>query len=95
MNREIIEAIENLNVIEFYYEGESRIVQPYCYGVSKAGNDVLRAFQIDGYSSSNKMWWRLYTVKKMQGIEVLDDNFIIRNDYKRGDKDMIKIYKEI
>ncbi|MCA0348730.1 MAG: WYL domain-containing protein [Bacteroidetes bacterium] len=95
MNTKIIEAIENQNVIEFYYDGELRVVEPHCYGVSKAGNDVLRAFQVDGYSSSNKMWWRMYTLSKMQQIQIVEDTFSSRNDYKRGDKDMIRIYREI
>ncbi|HCQ12811.1 hypothetical protein [Flavobacterium sp.] len=95
MNHKIIEAIENQNIIEFYYEGELRVVEPHCYGVSKAGNDVLRAFQVDGYSSSNKMWWRMYTESKMQQVKSIDQNFTPRNDYRRGDKDMVKIYIEI
>lgn len=95
MNQTIIEAIENQQLIEFYYDGELRVVQPYCYGVSKAGNDVLRAFQVDGYSSSNKMWWKMYTLSKMQQIQIMEDTFNPRNDYKRGDKDMMKIYIEI
>ncbi|WP_298303756.1 hypothetical protein [Flavobacterium sp.] len=95
MNQTIIEAIETQNLIEFYYEGELRVVQPYCYGVSKAGNDVLRAFQVDGYSSSNKMWWRMYAESKMQQIKSNNQNFTPRSDYKRGDKDMVKIYIEI
>lgn len=28
MNREIIKAIENQNVIEFYYESELKVVEP-------------------------------------------------------------------
>ena len=95
MNQTIIEAIENQQLIEFYYDGELRVVQPYCYGVSKAGNDVLRAFQVDGYSSSNKMWWKMYTLSKMQQIQIMEDTFNPRNDYKRRDKDMMKIYIEI
>lgn len=95
MNQTIIEAIENQNIIEFYYEGELRVVQPYCYGISKADNDVLRAFQVDGYSSSNKMWWRMYTLSKMEQIKIGNNSFVPRNDYKRGDKDMVKIYIEI
>ena len=54
MNQEIIEAIENQNIIEFYYDGEFRAVEPHCYGVTTAGNEGLRAFQIGGYSSTGK-----------------------------------------
>ncbi len=38
MKKEIIKAIENLNVIEFDYEGEIRVVEPHCYGQTTAGN---------------------------------------------------------
>ena len=41
MNQEIIEAIENKNLIEFNYHGESRIVVPHCYGLSTKGNEVF------------------------------------------------------
>ncbi|WP_432670588.1 hypothetical protein [Flavobacterium sp. SM2513] len=41
MSQEIIEAIENKNLIEFNYDGESRIVAPHCYGLSTKGNEVF------------------------------------------------------
>ena len=37
MNKEIIEAIENKNLIEFNYDGQSRIVAPHCCGLSTKG----------------------------------------------------------
>jgi hypothetical protein len=52
MNQEIIEAIENKNLVEFNYDGELRVIEPHCYGLSKKGIEVLRAYQVDGYSSS-------------------------------------------
>ncbi|GHT34541.1 hypothetical protein AGMMS49574_22170 [Bacteroidia bacterium] len=95
MNAEIINAIKNQNVITFDYEGESRTVEPHCHGVTTKGNEVIRAYQIDGYSSSGKMGWKLYDLSKADDIEVLDETFEVRDDYKRGDKDMAKIFAEI
>ena len=95
MNNQIIEAIENQNIIEFSYEGELRVVEPHCYGKTTAGNEAIRAYQTDGYSSSGKMGWKIYDLGKANNIHISDDTFNTRNDYKRGDKGMSEIYTEI
>jgi hypothetical protein len=96
MNQEIIDAIENKNLIEFNYDGESRIVEPHCYGISTKGNEVLRAYQVDGYSSSGKMGWKMYDLGKADNINALDDTFdISRSGYQKGDKGMDEIYAEL
>lgn len=95
MNQGIIDAIENQNVIEFYYEGEIRVVEPHCYGETTAGNEGLRAYQTDGYSSSGKMGWKMYDLGKAEDIIVTEDIFEIRIGYNIGDKGMSVIYAEI
>jgi hypothetical protein len=95
MNTEIINAIRNQNVITFDYEGESRTVEPHCYGITTRRNEAIRAFQIEGYSSSGNMGWKLYDLSKADDIEVLDETFDIRAGYKRGDKGMSRIFAEI
>lgn len=96
MNQEIIEAIENKNLIEFNYDGESRIVEPHCYGLSTKGNEVLRAYQVDGYSSSGNMGWKMYDLGKADDINILEDTFDnARSGYNRGDKAMSAIYSEL
>ena len=95
MNTEITNAINNQNVITFDYDGESRTVEPHCYGLTTKGNEAIRAYQVDGYSSSGKMGWKLYDLSKSDSIEVLEDTFNVRPDYKSGDKGMSEIYCEI
>lgn len=95
MNTEIINAIKNQNVITFDYDGDSRTVEPHCYGLTTKGNEAIRAYQISGYSSSGKMGWKLYDLSKANNIEVEDDIFEIREDYKKGDKGMSIIFSEI
>ena len=69
MNQSICDAIANLAVIEFNYRGLSRVVEPFCHGVSRAGNEVLRAYQIGGDSESgNPVGWKLYEVSQMSGL---------------------------
>lgn len=96
MNQEIIDAIENQNVIEFYYEGELRVVEPHCYGKTIAGNEGLRAFQIDGYSSTGKLGWKMYDLGEADDIIITNDQFDgPRPGYQRGDKGMSDIYSEL
>lgn len=95
MNTLIINAIKSKKVLELIYEGEVRIVEPHCYGLTTKGNEAIRAFQTDGYSSSGKMGWKLYDLSKADDIQMLDDTFNTRFDYKKGDKGMSRIYCEI
>lgn len=96
MNNLIIEAIKNRNVIKFYYENELRIVEPHCYGITTAGNEGLRAFQIDGYSLSGKMGWKMYDLGKAENIKIIGNTFQNpRTGYKKGDKGMNEIFIEL
>lgn len=95
MISEITKAITSQSIIEFNYDGGIRIVEPHCHGVSSKGNHVLRAYQIDGYSSTGNMGWKLYDMSKVSTIIIKEEFFSIRIDYKRGDKGMVTIYHEL
>jgi hypothetical protein len=95
MNKVIIEAIEGQYLLQFDYEGKQRIVEPHCYGLTSKGNEAIRAYQVDGFSSSGKMGWKLYDLAKATSFIVLEDTFAIRSDYKPGDKGMIEIFCEL
>lgn len=96
MNQKIVDAIKNQKVIEFYYEGELRTVEPHCYGKTIAGNEGLRAFQIGGYSSTGKLGWKMYDLAKADDMEVTENRFKgPRSGYQRGDKGMAKVYVEL
>lgn len=96
MNAIICKAIENKNLVEFFYGGGIRIVEPHCHGITTAGNEGLRAFQVKGYSSSGTMGWKMFDLKKATNIKMLDETFPgPRQGYKRGDRGMSKIYCEL
>lgn len=95
MNKDIYAAISNQNLLEFEYDGNSRTVEPHCYGLTTKGNEAIRAYQVGGYSSSGQMGWKLYNLSKADNFEILDDIFETRDDYKQGDKGMSEIYIEI
>lgn len=96
MDMEVAKAIRNHNLIKFDYEGGSRLVEPHCYGITTAGNEGLRAYQVDGYSSSGKMGWKIFDLSKARHMQILDDTFKSpRLGYKSGDKGMSRIYQEL
>lgn len=94
MDTLICEAISGRAVLQFSYEGMSRTVEPHTHGTSKAGNEVLRAYQIGGYSKSGRVpTWRMYEVSKMSGLRQTGQVFSgTRPMYNPDDKDMISVH---
>jgi len=97
MNSKIINAIENYQILEFYYDGGIRIVEPHCFGVTTKGNNGLRAFQIEGYSKSGEtIGWKMFLLSDIISLVVSDQVFLEpRTGYKKGDRGMSNIYKEL
>ena len=97
MKKEIIEAIENRNLLQFYYDDNLRIVEPHTFGVSKKGNDVLSAYQTSGTSNKGDVPdWKLFTLSKIQSLKTLEKGFEgEREGYTTGDSRMIEIYTEL
>jgi hypothetical protein len=97
MDPSICSAISSRAVLEFSYEGLPRTAEPRCHGLNKAGKEVLRAYQVGGYSKSRRLpLWRLYDVSKMSGIRQTGKTFPgYRPGYKPNDKDIISIHCHI
>lgn len=96
MNATISDAIQNRKLLSFTYESLFRIVEPHCYGKSPKGNYCLRAYQVDGESSTGYMGWKLFDLSKASNIQLLDSAFeTIREGYKKGDRQMIEIFIEL
>ena len=97
MISEICNAIENMNLIEFYYDGFHRIVEPHTLGVNTRGNEVLSAYQIRrGSRRNNVPDWELFKIEKIESFQVLDENFSkTRPEYTTGDSRMVEIYCEL
>lgn len=92
MDEQVCNAINSQNLIEFYYDGELRVVEPHCLGYTTKGNLSLRAYQVDGYSSSGKLGWKLYNLDKADGVSVLDETFEEpRSGYNSNDSAMTEI----
>jgi hypothetical protein len=101
----IVSAIKNKNKIIIYYDGDEpggrglRNIEPVCFGYSKAGNPVLRAWDQEGASHTAYKGeqplpgWRLFRVDKIQSFKPSGEKF---NEPKpgynpRGDKSMTRV----
>jgi predicted DNA-binding transcriptional regulator YafY len=89
--RDVIDCIKNNKEAMIYYYGDKTIrrgwrrIEPYVLGISKAGNLVVRAWQING-ASDTKLGrlsdpltkipgWRLFRLDKISTWNVIEDKF--------------------
>lgn len=83
----IIDSIRNREIISFSYDGFLRVVEPHAVGVSTAGKNVLRCFQIQGGHVTPGHDWDLCEVSKIQKLSRTGQHFSgARPGYRRGDK---------
>ena len=99
-------AIKNLDVITITYDGDEpggkgyRTVYPVCLGRSKAGNLVLRAYDIEGASHRASLGlkplpsWRMFRIDKTFTFNRTGEKFSeLPSDYNpNGDKSMTQVY---
>ena len=97
---DIISAIENKGVIRFYYAGDEtenkgeRLGEIYALGESKAGNKVIRVYQLRGATDTVIPNWKLFRVDKMDNIEFVRNYYRPRPQFNsRGDNSMSRVDK--
>jgi predicted DNA-binding transcriptional regulator YafY len=102
----IQDSIKNKKVVIIYYDGDDnggkgyRTIEPVCFGISKKGNQVLRAWEIEGSSWSEKNegnylpGWRFFRTDKIFTYKPTFDNFSeVRPNYNpNGDKLMDRVF---
>lgn len=101
----IVDAIKNKMVVVIYYDGDEpggrglREIEPVCFGYSKAGNPVVRAWDSEGASHTDFKGeqplpgWRLFRVDKILSFKPTGNNFTqLRPNYnQQGDKGMDRV----
>lgn len=94
METKICEAIRERLLIEFIYDGQIRIVEPYILGVHKdTSSKVMLAYQVGGHlENENAPLWKLYKVEKMGKMKHTENTFsTLRKGYKADDKRFARI----
>lgn len=97
MNPIICQAIREMRVLTFYYDGHVRTVEPHVHGITTAGNEALRCYQIGGGSRSGTISdWRLMVVEKISSLTITQQKFSsARPGYRHGDANMSTIFCEL
>jgi len=100
----IMDCMNGKRIAELYYDdGEDpggkgkRWIEIYAYGKSKAGNDVIRVYQLGGDTKTIQPGWKLFRVDRMNSLRKLGGTFSEprRLFNPNGDKDMITLYNII
>ncbi len=106
---EIEESIETHRTVRIYYEGDEtmvkgwRWIEPYVYGLSKAGNPIIRAFQIEGVTDTEQPAWKTFRADKITRWirtpkifyqPISDRDSSVPRYRENGDSGMITIYKQ-
>ena len=99
---EISNSVRNKNLVTIYYDGEDnggkglRVIEPFCFGTSKAGNKVIRAWETEGASYTGSKGeqplpgWRLFRLDRIGSFAVnpKENFFTPRPKYNPNDKGM-------
>jgi hypothetical protein len=76
MYLDIYEAIERRHLMQVYYGGYFRVIEPHVYGNDMHGADVVKAYQVAGTNELGRhVGWRWFKVSKMDAITVLSTTF--------------------
>ena len=97
MNKPMHDAILNRTPLTISYQGLDRTIEVHAHGLSKKGEEVIRAYQTSGGSESGQSaGWKLF---KVAGIMNIRPNGLAfggpREGYKRDDSAMISIFGQL
>jgi len=101
----VVDCIKDKKRCIIYYDGDEpggrglREIEPVCLGTSKAGNKVLRAWDMEGASHRGYLGtkplpgWRFFRLDKILSIKPTGENFTeMRPNFNpNGDKSMTSI----
>ncbi len=72
----ICQAIQTRCLLQFSYEGATRVVEPHMLAYNSANHLALSAWWIRGYSESGASTrWREYLLSEMRLASVLQEQF--------------------
>ena len=93
----ICSAISSRQLIELYYHGGFRLVEPFCLGVLMLGdadNESLLCYQVSGHSEfGDTAGWKLFRFSEISNLKASDRIFTgVRSGYDSNKLVMATIY---
>ena len=87
----ICEAIAGRRLLQFHYNGATRIVIPCAHGFLSTGNEALRAHEVSALRLG-----KLWRLDAMDGVALLAEGFASPPPgYRRGDRAMSRIHCQL
>jgi hypothetical protein len=72
----VCQAIEQRKVIRFHYDGGTRDVEPHVHGLGHDGSELLRGFQVSGFSRSGQpSGWKLFKLADVRAMALTERGF--------------------
>jgi hypothetical protein len=93
-NAIVCDAIRRRVLLAFDYDDRSRVVAPYCHGLTSAGRQAMRAVQVLGTSHSGHIQTgKLWSIDKLRQLRATDEPFLPSDPhYNPDDKAFIEIH---
>jgi hypothetical protein len=93
----LTDALNDSLAVSFIYDDKPRIVEVHAVGVStKDGSLIMRGYQVAGESSRPLPCWALFTVDKIEALQVgFIESQAPRDGYKMDDRQMANIIAQI
>ena len=82
----ITQAITEKRLLQFYYDGGTRVVEPHQLAYNEATQIALSAYWVGGYSETRdtSTRWREYLIDQMSAVVLKEESFAgPRPGYKR------------
>ena len=96
---DLVVAIDARRLVHFRYHGVQRLVIPLVYGVGRADEELLRAWQLSGPPrAGSRRGWKLYRVAAMSEVALAQGTFTtveIPSDYNPEDPLMPRIHSRV
>ena len=94
MDARICRAISARSIVAVSYGGGTRTILPHTHGISRAGNEVLRAWQTGGFSRSGEpVGWKLFTVDEFAAWSPTGGTFPhAMPEYNAADRHMERVH---
>lgn len=92
-----LQAMQEHRCLKLGYDGFSRLVEVHAVGVSTAGNDCMRVYQVEGGSvSGERQGWKMMVFDKTFSASVSDvPSQAPREGYAPNDRGMTTIHGQL
>ena len=96
LDSSICRAMFQRKLLTLTYKYGARVVEPYCFGRTKDGSDLLRAYQVHGASDEGEpTGWKLFRFDDIVAMAISDVPFIPRPDFRRNDRVFERIHCQL